>query len=138
MTASGLGVPGSIDVDFDGTYTCTPAAVGFADPSTASSMSQAIFEQQFPLITGDHNAFPLSVQASVVDTATSPPTTAKGRYMIGAAAQSVAIARAVVLFIQANAVANVTTQQLGAVPTAYSTPGTPIDAPASPVLVPIK
>ena len=46
-------------------------------------------------------------------------------------------ATTIVGYLQANAVAHVTTQQLGAMPSSTSE-GTPIEAPASPVDIPIQ
>lgn len=136
MSASGM-TAGTITVAADGTYTCAPTAVGFANPATASSLAQAIFEQTFPLVTGNVKTFPLSVQAQVVDATTTPATTSKGKVLQGLAGQAQAIAGAIVGYMQANAVAHVSSQSLGVMPSSTSA-GTPIGAPTSPVNVPVQ
>jgi hypothetical protein len=127
---------GVITVHGDGTYTIVPAAGPFGVVATSTSLAQAIFEQIYPLLLNT-TTFPLATQAQIVDATTTPPTTAKGRTLKSLAAQHNATAAAIVGYVQANAVAHVTSQSLGAVPSS-TTHGTPIDAPASPVNVPIQ
>jgi hypothetical protein len=133
MAASGM-TAGVITVAGDGTYTAVPTLGPFGVPGTATSLAQARFEQKFPVILAQMTS---DVQAQVVDATTTPPTTNKGRVMQNLAAQINADVAADVGYIQANAVANVTTQSLGVMPSSTS-PGTPIGAPSSPVKVPIE
>jgi hypothetical protein len=134
MSGSGM-TAGVITVIGDGTYTIVPTKGPFGVVATSTSLAQAIFEQIYPLLL-NVNTFPLATQAQIVDATTTPPTTAKGRALQNLAAQHNHLAAAIVGYVQANAVAHVTSQSLGAMPSSTSA-GTPIAAPASPVNVPI-
>lgn len=126
---------GVITVAGDGTYSAVPTLGPFGNPATATSMAQAIFELIFPPIVA---IMPASEQAKVVDATTSPPTTIKGRTMKSLAATLAnPIAAAVVGYVQANAVAHVTSQSLGQTPNPNNA-STPIVAPGSPVNIPIQ
>jgi hypothetical protein len=133
MTAAGM-TAGVITVSGDGTYTASPALGPFGVPATATSLAQARFEQQFPGILASMTA---AEQAKVVDATTSPPTTTKGRVMKNIAAQVNSAVAADIGYFQANAVAVVTSQSLGAMPSSTAA-GTPIAPPGSTVKVPLN
>lgn len=103
-------VGGSVSVDNSGT-------------ATGSGLALAMYNAELGTMTSDPNW-------------TSYPLAARVQTLKGIAARWTALAPALVSYLQSNATAHVTSQSLGAVPSS-TTHGTPIDAPASPVDVPI-
>lgn len=103
-------VGGSVSVDSSGT-------------ATGSGLALAMYNAEAGTMTSDTNWSSYSLAARV-------------QALRGIAARWTAIAPALVTYLQANAVAHVTSQSLGAVPSSTAH-GTPIDAPAAPVDIPI-
>jgi hypothetical protein len=113
-----------------GTVTIAIAADGSLT-YTGSGMARALAEQRAPPIAATiAAAYGGAIPADILHIYNTA-------FFGGKLADScLADATAMVNYLQANAVAHVTSQSLGAVPSSTSH-GTPIDAPASPVDVPI-
>lgn len=124
-------VAGVITVLADGTYTASPSLGPFGNPATATSLAQALFEKRYPPVLAGITAADLAV---VIDRTTSPVTIVKSKVLGNIAAQANADAAAIVGYMQAAAKAHVTTQQLGVT----TTTGVAINAPGSPVDIPIN
>lgn len=134
MTAAGL-VAGVITVQGDGTYQIAPPKGPFGNPATATSWAQARFEQKYPTILATMTA---DVQATVVDTTTSPPTTNKGRVMQNLAAQINGDVAADFGYITNNAVATISVStSLNLVVPTPNTAGTSILAGTPAVILPV-
>lgn len=141
MSGTGM-VAGVITVSGDGTYTAVPALGPFNVPATATSRAQAIFEGRcfgfasIPTV-GIIAKMTAAQQARIEDPLTSPPTTTKGKVMQGIADDVNSFVAADTAYIQANAVAHVTSQSLGQTPNPNNA-STPIVAPSSAVNIPIQ
>lgn len=112
-----------------GSATITVATDGTATYG-GSGMTLALAQARFPATLADIvGLYPPPLTATQLSFAQ--------RFAAACAVDAKADATALVAYVQANAVAHVTSEQLGAMPSSTSA-GTPIEAPASPVDVPIQ